>query len=82
MTVRAAVFVACVAACVVAHIAILVSVSRRPARAADPGVPQPRRGVEILWALLPMIALALVLTATWARVRDHAAPEPVLEVAR
>lgn len=83
MTVRSAVFFACVIACAIAHIAILASVARRPARKADPGVPQPRRGIEIVWALLPALALALVVTATWDRVREQPDEPPVLmKVAR
>ena len=65
------VFVACVAACVVAHIAILRSVIRSRAVVADPGVPRPKLLVEIAWALLPAIALAFVFTATWARVESR-----------
>lgn len=83
MPVRYVVFAACVAACAIAHLAILLSVARRPAHPAQPGVPQPRRGVEILWALLPMVVLALVVTATWDRVRERSAEPPVLmKVAR
>jgi heme/copper-type cytochrome/quinol oxidase subunit 2 len=83
MTVRYVVFVACVVACAVAHVAILAAVARRPARNADPGVPHPRRGIEIVWALLPALALALVVTATWERVREKPADPPVLmKVAR
>lgn len=77
MPVRYLVFALCVAACTVAHIAILLSVARRPALPAQPGVPQPRRRVEIFWALLPMVVLALVVTATWNRVREKPA-EPVI----
>jgi hypothetical protein len=29
-----------------------------------------------VWALIPAIVLAIVLTATWARVRDNAARTP------
>ena len=83
MSARVAVFVVAAAACAVAQIAILVSVVSRGTRAADPGVPRPRLGVEILWAVLPALALAFLLTATWPRVRDAAAkPEEVLRIAR
>lgn len=78
MPVRSVVFFVCVAACVMAHAAILVAVARRPAgpaRTGEPGLPWPRRGLEIVWAIVPAVALALVLTATWERVRETP-PEP------
>lgn len=82
MSLRDAVFLACVALCMVAHAAILRSALRRPV-AADPSLPRPRRGVEILWALLPMAVLALVFTATWDRMRNPPVERatPVMEVA-
>lgn len=73
MSVRSVVFFVCVAACAMAHVAILVAVARRPARPArtgEPGLPWPRRGLEIIWAIVPAVALALVLSATWDRVRE------------
>jgi heme/copper-type cytochrome/quinol oxidase subunit 2 len=80
------VFALCAAACFVAHVAILRSVLRSDAgnTPLEPGVPRPRIGVEVVWAVIPMLALALVLTATWARVQSHGAPppEPIMEVAR
>jgi hypothetical protein len=68
------VFAVCVAACVVAHVAILRSVLRARSVAADPGVPRPRLLVEVAWALVPAIALAFVLTATWSRVQENDGP--------
>ncbi|HET9424442.1 MAG TPA: hypothetical protein VFO55_03650 [Gemmatimonadaceae bacterium] len=83
MSVRYLVFFACVAACVIGHAAILIAVARRPARAGEPGVPLPRRGLEIFWALVPAVVLALVFTATWDRVREPAPrPTEVMKVAR
>ena len=79
------VFVICAVACVVAHVAILRSVVRSRATAPDPGVPRPKLLVEVAWALVPAIALAFVLTATWARIVDRSgAPEPnlLMRVAR
>jgi heme/copper-type cytochrome/quinol oxidase subunit 2 len=70
------VFVACVLCCVVAQAAILTSLVRRPSGTADPGVPRPKLGVEILWALIPAIVLAFLLTATWVRVRENATHRP------
>ena len=83
MGVRLLVFMACVAACALGHLAIVLSVARRPATAAEPGLPRPRRAVEIVWALLPALVLAGVLTATWERVRDQPSrPEVMMQVAR
>lgn len=79
------VFAICAAACVVAHVAILRSVVRARATAPDPGVPRPKLLVEVAWALIPAIALAFVLTATWARIveRDGApAPSLLMRIAR
>lgn len=79
------VFALCALACAVAHVAILRSVLRTSAtRPMESGVPRPGIIVEIVWAVLPMLALALVLTATWVKVerRDVPRPEPILEVAR
>ena len=70
------VFVLSVVACLIAHVGILHSVVRSRGQAADMNVPRPRLGVEIVWALIPAIALAFVLTATWARVKDRPAPLP------
>jgi hypothetical protein len=79
MRAEVVVFAVCVAACLVAHVAIVRSVLRARGVASDPGVPRPRLVVEIAWALVPALALALVLTATWSKVQDHAgAPTPSL----
>jgi hypothetical protein len=89
MPVKVVVFLACVVACAAAHLVILISVARRPPATADAAtalnVPRPRRGPEILWALLPAVALALVLTATWSRIRQQSAehhPPAIMKVAR
>jgi heme/copper-type cytochrome/quinol oxidase subunit 2 len=77
------VFVACVAACVVAHVAILRSVVRsRSGVASDAAVPRPNLFVEIVWALVPAIVLAFVLTATWAKIRARPAPPVIMRIAR
>lgn len=78
------VFVVCAAACVTAHIAILLSTVRSRAQ-PDSQVPPPRAALEAFWALVPIVALAFLLTATWARVRDrHAEPPsaPIMKVAQ
>ena len=81
------VFAACAAACIVGHVAILRSVVRKGASRDDTGVPRPNFLVELVWAVVPIIVLALVLTATWVRVRGNAAhhqhePEAIMKVAR
>jgi len=79
------VFVVCAVACAVANVAILVSALRpAPSDAAATGVPRPNRAVEVAWALLPILMLAFVLTATWGRVRVRDVPKPVevMKVAR
>lgn len=79
------VFVVCVAACVVAHVAILGSVIRSRSKASDPAVPRPKLLVEIAWAVLPAVALAFVFTATWATIQarhDAPAPSLMMRVAR
>lgn len=78
------VFALCALACLVGHVAILQSVLRKGTSQADPHVPRPRLLVELLWAIVPIVALAFVLTATWVRVRDHARPKPdmIMKVAR
>lgn len=56
-----------VASCVVAEVAIIRSTFRvSSASAAEAGValPHPRRWLEIVWAVLPAIALAALLLST------------------
>jgi heme/copper-type cytochrome/quinol oxidase subunit 2 len=79
MRAQAIVFAVCVVACIAAEVAILRSVVRARTGPSDPGVPRPLLLVEIVWALVPAIALALVLTATWGRIQErHGAPAPRL----
>jgi heme/copper-type cytochrome/quinol oxidase subunit 2 len=84
MSVVVLVFLGCVIACLVGHLAILHSVIRQRVEPANTDVPRPRMHVELVWALIPALALALVLTATWARVREHATPRPgvIMKIAR
>ena len=83
MSLPVAVFVVAVLACAVAHVAILVSVVRRASATSSPDVPRPRLAIEVTWALLPAVVLALVLTATWQRIQHRESPSGVLlEVAR
>lgn len=78
------VFAICALACLLGHAAILHSVIRSRSARVNAGVPRPRLLVEIVWALVPAIALAFLLTATWDRVRDHATPKPavMMKIAR
>ena len=80
------VFAACAAACVVGHVGILRSVVRRGASQEHASVPRPRFLVELVWAVIPIVLLAFVLTATWASVRRAPAhehtPDMIMEVAR
>jgi uncharacterized membrane protein len=86
MRTTAIVFALCAVACAVAHVAILRSVVRTASdrTPVEPGVPRPSFAIELAWAVVPMLALALVLTATWTKVRRDPAPQPeaILEVAR
>jgi heme/copper-type cytochrome/quinol oxidase subunit 2 len=65
-------------ACAAAQVAIVrsVFVARAPVDgAADGDVPRPaptRRGPEVAWAVVPALALALVLVFTWRAM--HPAP--------
>lgn len=66
-------------ACAVAQVAIVrsVFVARAPLGAADEaprsshGVPMaaPRRAAEVVWAVVPALALVAVLVLTWRAVR-------------
>jgi heme/copper-type cytochrome/quinol oxidase subunit 2 len=78
------VFAICALACIVAHGAILLSVIGRRSSVVDSNVPRPRLLVEVVWALVPAVALALVLTATWTRVRENARANPavMMKIAR
>ncbi|HEV7991578.1 MAG TPA: hypothetical protein VGP25_07115 [Gemmatimonadaceae bacterium] len=73
-----------VACCLVAQLLILRSVlgaRHLPPPGAD--VPRSRGAVEMLWALVPAVALAVLLVFTWRAMREHAAATPtVAELAR
>ena len=61
-----AIFWIAAVSCLIAQGAILRSVlAARTARAAVADAPRPRHAVEIAWAVVPAVALALVLLATW-----------------
>ncbi len=61
-----AIFWVAVACCAIAQLAILRSVMVSPARAGERvGASVTRRAVEIGWALLPGVVLAVVFVYTW-----------------
>jgi hypothetical protein len=62
-TLADAIFWIAVASCLVAQAAILRSVLA--GRGAAAPAPLPRRAAEVAWAIVPAVALALVLAATW-----------------
>lgn len=64
---------ACVACIIVAQVFILRS-ALGTAVVDHEDVPRPRRGAEIAWAVLPAIALMLVLWATWQESRATIEP--------
>ena len=71
--------VVCVACIAVAQLFILRSALGAAIIAnADAPLPRPRRAAEVAWAVLPAIALALVLWMTWKESRASMAPPPVL----
>jgi len=83
MSAAVIVFVLCVAACIAAHVAIIRSVVRsRAGIASENAMPRPNLFVEIVWALVPAIVLAFVLTATWAKIRERPAPPAIMRVAQ
>ena len=68
-----------VACCALAQFFIIRSVSAAR-RAAQPAttLPRQRGAVEMLWAVLPAVGLAVLLVFTWRAIRaaDSAAPAP------
>jgi heme/copper-type cytochrome/quinol oxidase subunit 2 len=68
-----------VACCALAQFFILRSVReggrRHAPQPAGPSVPQPRGTLEMLWAVVPAVALAVLLMATWREMHE-ARPTP------
>lgn len=73
-----AIFWSALACCVVAQVAILRSAlaRHRPPANAPATLPPVRRGVELVWALLPALALAGVLVLTWRAWREYTTDMP------
>ena len=73
-----------VACCLVAQILIVRSVlgaRHLPEPSAD--VPRSRGAVELFWAIVPGVALAVLLLFTWRAIREHErATPPVAELTR
>jgi heme/copper-type cytochrome/quinol oxidase subunit 2 len=67
--------------CVVAQVAIARSTlgTHVPSGGARPGVPRPRRSIEIAWTVIPAVGLALALVMTWRAI--HAPPTPASDAA-
>jgi len=77
------IFWASVVVCAVAQLAILRSVfgaSAEPAPAAPAGVPRPRRVVEVVWAVVPAVALAILFAFTWRAIHPVPPRAPALEL--
>ena len=81
-----AIFWVSVVICAVAQGAILRSVfgasaEAAPAAPAAPaGVPRPRRVVEIVWAIVPPIALAVLFAFTWRAIHPVSGAAHSLEL--
>lgn len=73
--------VACIATIVVAQAFILRSAFRAVAAANGGPLPRPHRITEVIWAVLPAVALGLVLWVTWreSRVSTTAPSDPPAE---
>jgi heme/copper-type cytochrome/quinol oxidase subunit 2 len=63
-----------VVCCVIAQVAIARSTLGAPARGGElrPGIPRPRRSIEIAWTVLPAVGLALALVMTWRAIHRPA----------
>jgi heme/copper-type cytochrome/quinol oxidase subunit 2 len=60
------------ACCLVAQVLIVRSVlAGRRLPAASPEVPKVRGGVEVLWAIVPAVALGVLLVFTWRAIEGH-----------
>ena len=64
-----------VACCVVAQLFIIRSVrASLHAPEGPPRLPRQRGVVEMMWAVLPAVGLAVLLVFTWRAVRSNASP--------
>jgi heme/copper-type cytochrome/quinol oxidase subunit 2 len=76
-------FWASVACCLIAQLLIVRSVfGARHLAQPSTDLPRSRAGVEVLWALIPAVALAVLLVFTWRAVQARdAARAPITAVA-
>ena len=74
-----AIFWIAAALCAVAQVAIVRSALATHAPDATGHVPPSRRSLEVLWAIVPAVGLALVLLQTW-RAMHPAASSPTAHV--
>jgi heme/copper-type cytochrome/quinol oxidase subunit 2 len=85
LTPSALLFWASVACCLVAQVLIVRSVlGVRGMPAASPEVPRSHGGVELFWAIVPAVALGVLLLFTWRAIeaREARATTPAADVAR
>lgn len=74
-----AIFWIAVASCTIAQVAILRSIFTVAPQGSPPaaaGAPRIHRAMEIMWAILPAIALAGVLVITWRAMQQWQAAPP------
>jgi heme/copper-type cytochrome/quinol oxidase subunit 2 len=85
LTLSSLFFWSSVACCLVAQVLIVRSVfgaRRLPAASAE--VPRSRGAVELFWAVVPAVALGVLLLFTWRAIdaREARATTPVVDAAR
>jgi heme/copper-type cytochrome/quinol oxidase subunit 2 len=68
---RVALFWVAVIICIVGELAILRSLfaPKRSSGESQSPIPHSPRGAEIMWGVIPAIALTLLLAATWRAIR-------------
>jgi heme/copper-type cytochrome/quinol oxidase subunit 2 len=82
-----ALFWLCVAVCLVAQVALIVSAIRAPMSGSteSASMRMPSRASEVAWTVVPAIALAVLLVFTWRETRratvvdPHAGHQQVIE---
>jgi heme/copper-type cytochrome/quinol oxidase subunit 2 len=66
-----------VACCVIAQLFIIRSVrGARYVPEPSASMPRQRGGLELLWAVLPAVGLAVLMVFTWRAVQRSASPTP------
>lgn len=74
-------FWASVACCAIAQVYIIRSVRLGRHRSEAPVVAsRSRHGVEVVWVVLPALALAVLLLFTWRAIRENAGTQPPARV--